>query len=125
MSVWVLRSVTCGFLCGCLSPGSAVCQGVLGLRPFVVYPPSCRGGRFYTTELSLSLSKLQCLTHHIHLCVASPAGTRQFSFFRLIQFRPYITNAIITPSKEFKQMSKKHSSFQNLILNCTALIRKS
>jgi len=21
-----------------------------GLRPFVVYPPSCRGGRFHTTE---------------------------------------------------------------------------
>ena len=21
-----------------------------GLRPFVLYPPSCRGGRFYTTE---------------------------------------------------------------------------
>ena len=34
-------------LCGCLSPGSAVGQG---LRPFVVYLPSCRGGRFYTTE---------------------------------------------------------------------------
>jgi hypothetical protein len=34
-------------LCGCLSPGSAV-----GLRPFVVYPPSCRGGRFYTTEVT-------------------------------------------------------------------------
>jgi hypothetical protein len=34
-------------LCGCLSPGSAVGQG---LRPFVVYPPSCRGGGFYTTE---------------------------------------------------------------------------
>ena len=33
-------------LCGCLSPGSAVGQG---LRPFVVYPPSCLGGRFYTT----------------------------------------------------------------------------
>ena len=32
-------------LCGCLSPGSAVGQG---RRPFVMYPPSCRGGRFYT-----------------------------------------------------------------------------
>jgi len=30
-----------------LSPGSAVGQG---LRPFVVYPPSCRGGGFYTTD---------------------------------------------------------------------------
>jgi len=39
--------VSLRFLCGCLSPGSAVGQG---LRPFVVYP-SCRGGRFYTTEL--------------------------------------------------------------------------
>ena len=33
-------------LCGCLSPGSVVGQG---LRPFVVYPPSCRGGGFHTT----------------------------------------------------------------------------
>jgi len=30
-------------LCGCLSPGSAVGQG---LRPFVVYPPSCPFSRF-------------------------------------------------------------------------------
>ena len=34
-------------LCGCLSPGLVVGQG---FHPFVVYPPSCRGGRFYTTE---------------------------------------------------------------------------
>ena len=36
-------------LCGCFSLGSAVGQG---LRPFVVYPPSCRGGGFYTTEFT-------------------------------------------------------------------------
>ena len=40
------------FLCGCFSPGSAVGQG---LRPFVVYPPSCRGGGFYTTQYSAIL----------------------------------------------------------------------
>jgi len=38
--------VSLRFLYGCLSPGSAVGQR---LRPFVVYPPSCRDGGFYTT----------------------------------------------------------------------------
>jgi len=42
-----MGSTTYRFLCVCLSPGSAVGQG---LRPFVVYPPSCLGGRFYTTK---------------------------------------------------------------------------
>ena len=40
ITVCVMRSITYGFLCVCLSPVSAVGQG---LRPFVVYPPSCRG----------------------------------------------------------------------------------
>jgi len=33
----------------------------LGLRPFVVYPPSCRGGRFHTTIVVSSESTL-CFT---------------------------------------------------------------
>ena len=41
-------------LCGCLSPGSAVGQD---LRPFVVYPPSCRGGGFYTTGFKFCFCK--------------------------------------------------------------------
>ena len=31
----------------------------LGLRPFVVYPPSCRGGRFHTTHVSAFTDHLQ------------------------------------------------------------------
>ena len=50
--------VSLRFLCGCLSPGSAVGQG---LRPFVAYPPSCRGGRFY---MSLHLDRIRSNKSH-------------------------------------------------------------
>ena len=52
--LWLWKGlVSLRFLCGCLSPGSAVGQG---LRPFVVYPPSCRGDRFYTQNCFKSFS---------------------------------------------------------------------
>ena len=44
-----------------------------GFRPFVVYPPSCRGGGFYTTEINpgwpLVLRGPLGETHFLDLCL--------------------------------------------------------
>ena len=54
MSMWVLAEVYLEFFSGLLVGSLGAVVGRVGLLSlFVVYPPSCRGGWFHTTELFL------------------------------------------------------------------------